>query len=256
MVGEVLGGYLFGSVALLADGVHMGSHAVAFGVAYTAYYLARRWSKDPSFAFGTWKVEVLGGYTSALLLLLLSFLVLYEAVVKLLSGEPPDYEPALLVALLGLGVNILSALALGHEEHDHNLKSAYFHVLADTFTSLLAIASLLMGKYFNLWFFDPLSGFVGFGVIAYWALGLLKESAYALLDRDTEGLLAKEVIERIESDGMSKVYDIHLIKVSHNGYACVIGIETKGPFSLEHYEEVLRGFDKILHATVELRRCV
>ncbi|RMH09355.1 MAG: cation transporter [Aquificota bacterium] len=256
MVVEVVGGYIFRSVALLADGVHMASHTFAFGIAYMAYYLARKWSKDPSFTFGTWKVEVLGGYTSALLLLFLSFLILYEAFVKLFKHQPPDYEPALAVALLGLGVNVLSAFVLGHEDHDHNLKSAYFHVLSDAFTSFLAIGALLAGKYLDLWFFDPISGFVGFAVVAYWAFGLLRESAYALLDRELHGSLAEEIIKHIESDGLSRVYDIHLIKVSKEGYACIIGIETSSYFSLEHYEGVLKSFNQILHATIELRQCV
>jgi len=184
---EIASGYISGSVALLADGIHMGTHALAFGISLTAYVLVRRWSRDVSFSFGTWKVEVLGAYTSAVLLSMMAFLMLIEALLKLINRVAVKYEEALLVAFGGLLVNLVSAFVLSHEEdhkHDVNLKSAYLHVLTDALTSILAIGALLGGKYFGMWYLDPLSGIVGFFVIVNWAYGLLKETAWILLDRE------------------------------------------------------------------------
>ncbi|RMH79702.1 MAG: cation transporter [Acidobacteria bacterium] len=256
MVGEVAGGYLFNSVALLSDGIHMGTHALAFGITLLAYYLARRWSKEGSFTFGTWKVEVLGAYTSAVLLFFLSFLVLQEAVLKLIKVGETKYEEAIYVAIFGLFVNLISAYLLHGEEHDHNLRSAYAHVLSDALTSVLAIGALLGGKYLNLWYLDPISGFLGFFLIARWSLGLMKETSAVLLDREAKNPLVEEVVKAIEKDGKSKVYDIHLLRVYNDRYACIVGIEVKGDVPLEHYERVLKGFESIAHATVELRHCM
>ncbi len=256
MVGEIIGGYVFNSVALLADGIHMGSHALAFGISFLAYYLARRWSVGGGFTFGTWKVEVLGAYTSGVLLFFMSFLILEEALLKLLKGGEINYEPALLVAFVGLGVNLLSAYLLHEEEeHDHNLRSAFVHVLADAFTSLLAILSLLSGKYLGLWFLDALAGFLGFFVVLRWSWGIVRETANILLDREAKNPLVEEIIRAVQEDGVSKVYDIHLIRIYNDRYACVLGIETSGGQSLEHYEKILSSFDCIAHATVEVRYC-
>ncbi len=178
---EILAGYMFNSVALLADGIHMSTHAFAFAIAYMAYFFAKRWARDGSFTFGTWKVEVLGAYTSAILLFFVSFLILEESLSKFIRGGETKYEEALLVAFVGLGVNILSAYILHggqhHHHHDLNLRGAYLHVLADALTSVLAIGGLLAGKYLGLWFMDPLMGLLGFVLIIKWSLSLMKETA-------------------------------------------------------------------------------
>ncbi len=260
---EILAGYMFNSVALLADGIHMSTHAFAFAIAYMAYFFAKRWVRDSSFTFGTWKVEVLGAYTSAILLFLVSFLILEESLSKFLRGGETKYEEALLVAFVGLGVNILSAYILHggphHHEHDHhhdlNLRGAYLHVLADALTSVLAIGGLLAGKYLGLWFMDPLMGLLGFVLIIRWSLSLMRETAPILLDREGKNPLVREIINALEEGGKSKVYDIHLLKIYSGKYACIVGIETSENYDLEHYHRIISRFEEIAHATVELKSC-
>lgn len=261
---EILAGYLFNSVALLADGIHMSTHALAFAIAYMAYFFARRWARERSFTFGTWKVEVLGAYTSSILLFFVSFLILEEAFSKFLGKGETKYDEALIVAFLGLGINLLSAYILhgghhhdhdGHEHHDLNLRGAYLHVLADALTSILAIGGLLAGKYFGLWFMDPLMGLLGFVLIIRWSVGLMKETAPILLDKEGKNPLLQELIKTLEKDGKSKVYDIHLLKVHSNKYACIVGLETYGDYDLEHYHRIISGFEEIAHITIELRSC-
>lgn len=259
MLVEIIAGYVFGSVALLADGVHMGTHAVAFGITLGAYVLARRWSKDASFSFGTWKVEVLGAYTSAVILGVMAFLVLGEAVLKLVKKEGVKYEDALLlVAFAGLLVNLISALALSHDNdhrHDFNLSAAYLHVIADALTSLLAITALLSGKYLGMWYLDPLSGLVGFSLILSWSYRLLKDTAQILLDREMASPLVKELIERIEKDNTSKVQDIHLLRVHHDKYACILSVITTQDRSVDYYIKRLEGIDNLVHTTIEIKYC-
>ncbi len=257
MLLEIFAGYLFNSVALLADGIHMSTHALAFAIAYLAYYLAKRFAKDKSFTFGTWKIEVLGAYSSGILLFFVSFLILIEALSKLFQGGEIKYQEALLVAFLGLFVNLLSAYILHGEEHKHdlNLLGAYLHVLADALTSLLAIAGLLAGKFLGWWFMDPLMGLVGFFVIVRWSYGLVKETIPLLLDKEGKNPLGERIIEKIERDGKSRVYDIHLLRVGRDAYACILGIETKENLSVEYYEELLKDFENIVHATLEVRLC-
>ncbi|MFN3599568.1 MAG: cation diffusion facilitator family transporter [Aquificaceae bacterium] len=257
MLLEIFAGYLFNSVALLADGIHMSTHALAFAIAYLAYYLAKGFAKDKSFTFGTWKIEVLGAYSSGILLFFVSFLILIEALSKLFQGGEIKYQEALLVAFLGLFVNLLSAYILHGEEHKHdlNLLGAYLHVLADALTSLLAIAGLLAGKFLGWWFMDPLMGLVGFFVIVRWSYGLVKETIPLLLDKEGKNPLGERIIEKIEKDGKSRVYDIHLLRVGRDAYACILGIETKENLSVEYYEELLKDFENIVHATLEVRLC-
>jgi cation diffusion facilitator family transporter len=255
---EIASGFIFGSVALLADGIHMGTHALAFGISFTAYMLARRWSRDVSFSFGTWKVEVLGAYTSAVLLSMMAFLVLIEALSKLINRVAVKYEEALLVAFGGLLVNLISAFVLSHEEdhkHDFNLKSAYLHVLTDALTSILAIGALLGGKYLGMWYLDPLSGIVGFFVIVNWAYGLLKETAWILLDREMRSPIVQRIINSIEGDGTSKVQDIHLLRVHHDKYACILTITTTQDLPADNYIKRLEEIENLVHTTVEVVYC-
>ncbi|MCS7196859.1 MAG: CDF family Co(II)/Ni(II) efflux transporter DmeF [Aquificaceae bacterium] len=262
MFTEVVAGYLFNSVALMADGVHMSTHVLAFAITYTAYYLAKKWSKEGSFTFGTWKVEVLGAYTSGILLFFASFLLLEEAFSKLLGGGDVEYDQALVVAFIGLGVNLLSAYLL-HGEHHHedkahrdlNLHGAFLHVLADLLTSVLAIIGLLAGKFLGLWFMDPLMALLGFVLIIRWSLGLMRESASILLDREGKNPMLERIIKTLEEDGESRVYDIHLLRVHKDKYACIVGIETTGNYDLGYYQKLISGFREIAHATIELKSC-
>ncbi|MCX7989395.1 MAG: CDF family Co(II)/Ni(II) efflux transporter DmeF [Aquificaceae bacterium] len=262
MFTEVVAGYLFNSVALMADGVHMSTHVLAFAITYTAYYLAKKWSKEGSFTFGTWKVEVLGAYTSGILLFFASFLLLEEAFSKLLGGGDVEYDQALVVAFIGLGVNLLSAYLL-HGEHHHedkahrdlNLHGAFLHVLADLLTSVLAIIGLLTGKFLGLWFMDPLMALLGFVLIIRWSLGLMRESASILLDREGKNPMLERIIKTLEEDGESRVYDIHLLRVHKDKYACIVGIETTGNYDLGYYQKLISGFREIAHATIELKSC-
>ncbi|MCS6999123.1 MAG: CDF family Co(II)/Ni(II) efflux transporter DmeF [Aquificaceae bacterium] len=262
MFTEVVAGYLFNSVALMADGVHMSTHVLAFAITYTAYYLAKKWSKEGSFTFGTWKVEVLGAYTSGILLFFASFLLLEEAFSKLLGGGDVEYDQALVVAFIGLGVNLLSAYLLHGEHHredkahgDLNLHGAFLHVLADLLTSVLAIIGLLTGKFLGLWFMDPLMALLGFVLIIRWSLGLMRESASILLDREGKNPMLERIIKTLEEDGESRVYDIHLLRVHKDKYACIVGIETTGNYDLGYYQKLISGFREIAHATIELKSC-
>lgn len=257
MVVEVAGGYLLGSVALLADGIHMLTHVFAFLVAYMAYYLAQKWAKEGRFTFGAWKVEVLGAYTSGILLFLASFLLLEESLSKLFRGGETRYEEALLVAFLGLGVNLLGAYLLHgqeHHRHDLNLKGAYLHVFSDAVTSLLAIGGLLVGKFAGLWFIDPLMGIVGFLLILRWSFSLMKETTPVLLDMEGKNPLLERIAKRVEESGKAKVYDIHLFKVHGEKYACIVGVETQEDHGVEHFHRLLSQFEELSHITVELRR--
>ncbi len=264
---EIIAGYLFNSVALLADGIHMVSHTFAFLIAFFAYYFARKLSKDVSFTFGTWKIEVLGAYTNSLILLFLALLVLSEAIGKFFNPGETQYEEALIIATLGLFVNLISAYILYHKEeshgaekyhshtHDLNLRGALYHVITDALTSVLAIIALLAGKYFNLWYMDPLMGIIGFVVIVKWSLSLIKESLPILLDREAKNPLYEELIKALESDGKTIVNDIHLLRIHHNKYACIVGLTTQEENNLEYYEDILSNFEQIAHVNIELRKC-
>ncbi|MFN7065050.1 MAG: cation diffusion facilitator family transporter [Aquificaceae bacterium] len=255
---EIGAGYLFNSVALLADGIHMSTHVLAFVIAYLAYFFAKKWAGNRSFTFGTWKIEVLGAYTSGVLLFFVSFLILEEAVSKILKGDGIEYDEALLVAFIGLLINLLSAYILHGAEykHDLNLLGAYLHVLADALISLLAIFGLLAGKLFGLWFMDPFVGLIGFLVIVKWSYGLFREALPILLDREGLNPVGEEIIREIERDGRSKVYDIHLLRVGKESYACILGIETKENLNIDYYERILSRFKNIAHANLELRLCL
>lgn len=264
MLIEILAGYLFNSVALLADGIHMSTHALAFAIAYFAYLFARRWAKEGSFTFGTWKVEVLGAYTSSILLFFVSFLILEESISKFVDRRETKYEEALLVAFFGLAINLLSVYILhgGHNHNEHhrhhhdlNLRGAYLHVLADAITSVLAIGGLLAGKYAGLWFMDPLMGLVGFVLVVRWSFNLMKETAPLLLDREGKNPLLQDIVKALEADGKSKVYDIHLLRVYSNRYACIVGLEAYANQDLDYYHRIISSFEEIVHVTVELRNC-
>lgn len=266
MVVEIGAGMAFGSMALLADGWHMGTHAVALGITALAYRFARRHADNPRFSFGTGKVGELGGFASAAVLAVVALIMAAESVQRLLSPLTIRFNEAIAVAVLGLIVNIVSALMLqdghphshGHgpaHHHDHNLKAAYLHVLADALTSLLAIVALLTGKAFGWVWMDPLMGIVGAVIITRWSYGLLKDTARVLLDRDVNPQLVADITACIEADADNRVADIHVWRVGAGSLSVILSIVTHHPQPAEHYKELIGDFDEVAHVTVEVNRC-
>ena len=269
MVVEIAAGVVFGSMALLADGWHMGTHAVALGITALAYYYARRHADNPRFSFGTGKVGELGGFASAVVLAVVALVMAVESVERLVTPQPIRFNEAIAVAVAGLVVNVVSALMLqdrhdhGHpapadragHAHDHNLRAAYLHVLADALTSLLAVFALLAGKALGWVWMDPLMGVVGALIITRWAWGLLRDTARVLLDRDVDPRLVAEVATRIEAQDDNRVADIHVWRVGAHSLAAIVSIVTHAPQPPEHYKNLLAGFAEIVHVTVEVNAC-
>ena len=273
MVIEILAGYIFGSMALLADGWHMGTHAVALSITAFAYYYARKHSDNPNYSFGTGKVGVLGGFTSAVVLAVIALLIGVESIQRLVSPQPIRFNEAIVVAFIGLLVNLISALLLQgkhqhhHHEHgsqnhvhageiqDHNLRAAYFHVLADALTSLLAIIALFTGKAFGWVWMDPIMGIVGALIISRWAYGLLIDSGKVLLDRDVNQEAVEEIRVVIEADSDNQVSDLHVWRVGTHHLAAIISVVTHFPKPPEYYKKLLSNFDDIAHVTVEVNAC-
>ena len=234
MVVEILAGWAFNSMALLADGWHMSSHALAIGLSAMAYATARTYAKDPRFAFGTWKIEILAGFASALFLVGVALAMVIGSLERLISPQAIQYEEALAVGVLGLLVNMVCAFILGkahqhdhahhghHEHHEHhhdlNLKSAYLHVVADAVTSVLAIVALLGGWLYGWSWLDPVMGIVGAVLVALWAKNLIIETAKVLLDREMDHPVVQEIKEVIESDGQTRVSDLHVWRVGKRVY--------------------------------------
>ncbi|HCF2343897.1 CDF family Co(II)/Ni(II) efflux transporter DmeF [Pseudomonas paraeruginosa] len=275
MVAEIAGGWLFNSMALLADGWHMSSHALALGLAVLAYGAARRYANDPRFSFGTWKIEVLGSYTSALLLLLVAGLMLYQSAERLLAPTPIHYEQAMLVAALGLLVNLACAWLLrdghahhghAHHAHDHdhdhdhhahghdlNLRAAYLHVLADAATSLLAIVALAGGLLWNAVWLDPLMGIVGAVLVSVWACGLIRQSGRILLDAQMDAPVAAEIRAAIASSPLpAELLDLHLWQVGQGKYACLLSLLTTAEGSADYFKRRLAEHEELVHITVEV----
>jgi cation diffusion facilitator family transporter len=268
MVVEIVAGLLFGSMALLADGLHMGSHAAALTVTAVAYVYARRHAGDPRYSFGTGKVNALGGFTSAVLLALFAFLMVSESVQRFLHPVRILFDQAILVAVVGLVVNGVSALILagqphhhpGHEhegghEHghdDHNLRAAYLHVLADALTSLLAIFALLAGKHLGLGWMDPLMGIVGAALVARWSWGLLGQTARVLLDRQASEEIRERVRRSVEDGGSDRVTDLHVWEIGPGIFAAEISVASTAPRPPDDYKERLPADAGIVHATVEV----
>ncbi|TER30260.1 CDF family iron/cobalt efflux transporter AitP [Pseudomonas aeruginosa] len=274
MIAEIAGGWLFNSMALLADGWHMSSHALALGLAVLAYGAARRYANDPRFSFGTWKIEVLGSYTSALLLLLVAGLMLYQSVERLLDPSPIHYQQAMLVAALGLLVNLACAWLLrdghahhghGHSHHHHhhhdhhahrhdlNLRAAYLHVLADAATSLLAIVALAGGLLWNAAWLDPLMGIVGAVLVSVWACGLIRQSSRVLLDAQMDAPVAAEIRAAIASSPLpAELLDLHLWQVGQGKYACLLSLLTTEEGSADYFKRRLAEHEELVHITVEV----
>ncbi|MFF7709508.1 CDF family Co(II)/Ni(II) efflux transporter DmeF [Pseudomonas sp. NPDC007930] len=265
MAGEIAAGYLTGSMALLADGFHMATHAGALGIAAAAYAFAKRHASSPRFSFGTGKVGDLGGFASALILGLVSLGIGAESLLRLLQPAPVQFGTATLIAVVGLAVNIASALLLGHGHehghehghdhhhahgHDNNLKAAYVHVLADALTSVLAIAALLAGRYLGWVWLDPLMGIVGALVIARWAWSLMGSSAAVLLDQ-TDSHVAEEIRQLVEQPGDATIADLHVWRVGPQAHAAIVSVVGQPSASAERIRERLRPVHEVSHLTVE-----
>ena len=328
MVAEIAAGTIYGSMALLADGWHMGTHAAAFMITLFAYSYARKHANDPAFAFGTGKVSVLGGYTSAIALGLVALVMLIESGMRLISPEQIHFNEAIFVAVIGLSVNVLSVFLLkDHHTHDHghghghshahdhqddhkdehahahhncqahthdshahdeshhdhshcqheqdhqhaaehehnsqkahgghyhNLRAAYFHVLADALTSVLAIAALLFGKYMGLTWLDPIMGIVGAVIISRWSWGLIQQTSPILLDGGVKASLQRKVTQTIEAVTDHQVADLHLWRVSADHHAIMVSIVSHSPKDVSYFNQLLSQFPELAHITIELHTC-
>jgi cation diffusion facilitator family transporter len=277
MVLEIAAGWLYNSMALLADGWHMSSHALAIGLSAMAYVTARTYAKDPRFAFGTWKIEVLAGFASALFLVGVAVSMLIGSLERLIAPEPIQYPEAMVVGVLGLLVNIVCAVILGrahhhdhspghghahehgahgaHGHHDLNLKSAYLHVVADAFTSVLAIVALAGGWWFGWSWLDPVMGIVGAVLVALWAKGLLLETGKVLLDREMDHPVVADIKDVVESDAQSQVADLHVWRVGKKVYACAVTLVTRDrALTPALVRERLAVHEEIIHSTIEIHQ--
>ncbi|AWY44098.1 cation diffusion facilitator family transporter [Pseudomonas putida] len=274
MVGEIAAGYITGSMALLADGFHMATHAGALGIAAAAYAFARKHSDNAAYSFGTGKVGDLGGFASALILGLISLGIGVESVMRLLQPTQVQFGTATLIAVVGLIVNIVSALLLAggaghdhghshahdhsHHHHDHahgednNLRSAYVHVLADAVTSVLAIAALLAGKFLGWVWLDPVIGIVGAVVIARWAWLLMKDTAGVLLDK-TDEHVAEEIRELLGQCPQLNITDLHVWRVGPQARAAIVSVQGSPQLSADDVRNALKPVHEVTHLTVEYR---
>jgi cation diffusion facilitator family transporter len=270
MVVEVTAGVALGSMALLADGLHMGSHAVALGIAVSAYVYARRRARDERFSFGTGKVNALGGFTGALLLAVFAAFMAWESGLRFLQPVPIVFDQAIVVAVVGLVVNGVSALLLGHEhdhdhdehddhddhddhEHDHNLRAARLHVLADALTSILALGALLGGKYLDQVWLDPAMGIVGAILVARWSAGLLRQSSAVLLDHQAPAATRERLRVALEKDD-ARVVDLHLWSIGPGVRAASVTLVAREPLSPVVYKARVPADLGIGHVTLELHR--
>ncbi|MDP1653187.1 MAG: CDF family Co(II)/Ni(II) efflux transporter DmeF [Rhodocyclaceae bacterium] len=274
MVIEIVAGWWFNSMALLADGWHMSSHAVAIGLSAFAYAAARRYARDPRFAFGTWKIEVLGGFASAIFLLGVAAMMVVASVERLLAPQAIHYREAIVVAVLGLVVNIVCAVILGkahdHDHHDHghghdhhhhdlNLRSAYLHVIADAATSVLAIVALIGGWLYGWSWLDPVMGIVGAVLVAIWARKLIVETGKVLLDREMDHPVVEEIRAAVETgpdQGDTRITDLHVWRVGKQAYSCAISVLTHdAALTPARVRTQLAIHEEIVHATIEIQLC-
>ena len=264
MVAEVAGGIVFGSMALLADGLHMATHAGALALAAAAYALARRHLHNPRFTFGTGKVGDLAAFASAVSLAIVALLIGWESLERLASPVRINFSEAIAVASAGLIVNLISAWLLHqghqhgdhqHHQQDHNLRAAYFHVLADALTSVLAIAGLVAGSVYGWVWIDPAVGILGALVITRWSIGLMRETGAVLLDAVDDPDLPVAIRAALETED-DRVTDLHVWRVGPGHSAAVMSLVSHRPASPETYKARLSHLAALCHVTVEVNRCV
>lgn len=289
MVAEITSGLAFGSMALFADGIHMGSHMVGLGISFLAYIYARKYAHSQRFSFGTGKVNALAGYSSAIFLVIIALFMGYESIHRMINPVMIEYNQAIFVALIGLVVNGTSMFILGEKGHthehteeqahpqgheesdvehnheqsehthakgaDHNLKAAYLHVLTDAMTSILAILALLGAKYFKLNWMDPLMGIVGAILVIRWSIGLIQGTIKVLLDHQIPAEIQNRITTILESYKDTKVSDLHIWSIGPGIYSSEIGIVTKYPDSPDTYKALIPEDTGVVHATVEVHLC-
>ena len=264
MVVEIVVGLMSHSMALLADGWHMSTHVLAFLITAVAYYFARTQAGKVRFSFGTGKIAVLGGFTSAVVLSIVAFLMAGESIRRLFVPLTIHFNEAIGIACVGLLVNLSCAALLADRHHesgsshheDLNLRAAYLHVLADAFTSVLAITALTGGKFFGWAWLDPVVGIVGSGVVFSWAYTLLRDTSGILLDRTPASSdLPDQIRKAVESDSDSLVTDLHVWQVGIGKYAAMISVVAHEPKSCDAYRALLRGHDELVHVTIETQHC-
>jgi cation diffusion facilitator family transporter len=280
MVAEIVGGALFGSLALIADGLHMSTHAGALLLAAVAYTLARKYANDRSFTFGTGKFGDLAGYSSAIVLAMIALLIGYEAISRLLQPVAISFNEAIPIAVLGLLVNLASAWLLSgghhhanghdhdhdhHHAHDHshdhhgahhrdnNMRAAIIHVMADAAVSVLVIVGLVLARAFGWLWMDPAAGLIGAFVIANWSMGLLRDTGNTLLDRTPDPRLAEKLRKVIEAEG-DQVTDLHLWRLGPGHLGAIVSIATTGKREAAHYRQRLAEFPDLSHLTVEVQQ--
>lgn len=267
MVVEITAGILYGSMALLADGLHMASHAAALSINAFAYVYARKNAHNPTFSFGTGKVNALGGFSGAILLAVFAILMIWESGNRLFEPVEIFFNQAILVAVIGLVVNGASVFILGVKEeehdhgghthahkHDHNLKSAYLHVLTDALTSVLAIFALLTAKYFGFVWMDPIMGIVGAILITRWSIGLLRSTSAILLDKQASKDIQDKIIQSVESDGQSLVTDLHVWSIGPNIYAALISILSDSVITPAEYKARIPKELGLNHVSIEVEQ--
>jgi cation diffusion facilitator family transporter len=271
MVIEIVAGMVFGSMALLADGWHMATHVAAFGITLFVYRYARTHADNPQFTFGTGKVSVLGGFASAVALAVVALVMALESGLRMWQPETIHFNEAIGVAVAGLVVNLVSGVLLHeqhhHEEpardtiddhehhHDHNLRAAYLHVLADALTSVLAIVALTVGKYSGWVWLDPAMGLVGAGVIGRWAYGLLRDTGSILLDGGADAPTLAAIRQAIEADADNRLTDLHVWHIAPNAYSAGLALVTHSPQEPDHYKRLLRHVPHLDHILVEVNPC-
>ena len=265
MVLEIIAGSVFKSMALLADGWHMSTHMTAFLIAVIAYRVAEKNRTNPRFSFGTGKIGVLGGYSSSILLIVVAIVMIYESVLRFLHPAIIEFGQALVIAVVGLAVNLISALILkdgevehghahGHaHQHDKNLKAAYVHVIADAFTSVTAIFALVVGLLFGVGWIDSLMGILGSIVILAWAFGIIRDTVVILTDYLPKGSDLDAVIRAaIETLPQTKIHDLHIWQISSGKYAAIIAIESAKPLPVDEYYKLVNMHEELVHVSIQV----
>lgn len=266
MIVEIIGGYYYNSMALLADGWHMSSHVLALGMAYFAYVMAGKYAKDFRFNFGTYKMEVLGGYTSAILLLVVAFFMAFHSVERIFNPVTIAYKEAITIAIVGLIVNLICAWLLKddhhhhhehghHHHHDMNLKAAYLHVLADALTSVLAIVALTGGMIYGISWLDPVMGIVGSVLVFVWAISLIKQSGKILLDAEMDAPIVEEVIEVINAlEKNIIIEDLHVWRVGKGKFGCILTLNSNDTIDIDDIKKELSIHEELVHISVEIKK--